>query len=287
MSTSPLTNLKNYLTSQLCATLPLPTTPSPFASQTLIITGANTGLGLEAARHFVALGAARVILAVRNLSAGEAAARDIAASTGREGVAEAWELDLARHMLLAMLLLPKMRATAVAKGRPGVVTFTGSFTHWMTAFPERNAPDIFAGLADPKTARMKDRYYVSKLIQLLIVREFADELSRSTKEGQIITSVVNPGFVATQIMRHEGPFFQVYLKGLQKMLSRTPEEGSRTLVHGAAGGEETHGQYLDDCKVGKPGGFVLDPKAGATQKQLWRELTAKLEKIQPGIMQNL
>lgn len=218
---STLANLAGYVNSQLCTTLPLPDTapPGPFATQTILVTGANTGLGLEAARHFVALGAARVILAVRSLEAGEAAARDIAASTGREGVAEAWELDLARyrsvegfvmrveeeleggvdvlvgnagvflvrferkeqegggegdrdgngdeltmvvnvisHMLLALLLLPKMRATAVAKGRPSVMTFTGSFTHWMTAFPERTAPDIFAGLADQKAARMRDRF---------------------------------------------------------------------------------------------------------------------------------
>jgi NAD(P)-dependent dehydrogenase (short-subunit alcohol dehydrogenase family) len=176
-------------------------------------------------------------------------------------------VNVISHMLLALLLLPKMRATAVAKGRPGVITFTGSFTHWMTAFPERTAPDIFAGLADRKTARMRDRlvvsrvgiyevlilrrYYVSKLIQLLVVREFAEELTKSTKPGKIITSVINPGFVATNIMRHEGWLFQIYLKGLRKMLARTAEEGSRTLVHGALGGEETHGQYLDDCKVGK------------------------------------
>jgi hypothetical protein len=95
------------------------------------------------------------------------------------------------------------------------------------------------------------RYYVSKLIQLLVVCEFAEELTKSTKPGKIITSVINPGFVATNIMRHEGWLFQIYLKGLRKMLARTAEEGSRTLIHGALGGEETHGQYLDDCKVGK------------------------------------
>jgi hypothetical protein len=148
------------------------------------------------------------------------------------------------------------------------------------------------------------RYYVSKLIQLLTVREFADELTKSTKPGKIVTSVVNPGFVATQIMRHEGPLFQIYLKVLRKLLARTAEEGSRTLVHGAEGGEETHGQYLDDCKVGRyvsmetgragvnanicsASGFVLSPKARETQKQLWRELANKLEKAHPGIMQNI
>lgn len=88
-------------------------------------------------------------------------------------------------------------------------------------------------------------------MQLLLIREFANELTKSTKPGKVVTSVVNPGFVATQIMRQQGPLFQMYQKLLQKAFARTPEEGSRTLVHGAEGGEETHGQYLDDCKVGR------------------------------------
>lgn len=36
-----------------------------------IVTGANTGLGFEAAKHLVGLEAAKVIVAVRNISAGE------------------------------------------------------------------------------------------------------------------------------------------------------------------------------------------------------------------------
>lgn len=68
-----------------------------FACQTVIITGGNTGLGLETARHIVALGAAKVILGVRTLSKGEAAKSDIESSTGRTGVVEVWELDLERY----------------------------------------------------------------------------------------------------------------------------------------------------------------------------------------------
>jgi hypothetical protein len=95
------------------------------------------------------------------------------------------------------------------------------------------------------------RYFVSKLIQLLTAREFASELTKSTKPGQVITSVINPGFVATDIMRHAGLAFQIYQAVLRRITARTPEEGGWTLVHAAEGAEETHGQYLDDCKVGK------------------------------------
>ena len=69
----------------------------PFTDQTIIVTGANVGLGLEAARHFVRLNAAKVILGVRNLEKGEAAKQSIEASEKREGVIEVWWSDLASY----------------------------------------------------------------------------------------------------------------------------------------------------------------------------------------------
>ena len=74
-------------------TLHLPP-PNSFASQTVIITGANTGLGLETARHIVSLGASKVILGVRTLSKGLSAKSDIENTTGRMDVVEVWEVDL-------------------------------------------------------------------------------------------------------------------------------------------------------------------------------------------------
>ena len=77
--------------------LPLHISPEKCAGRTYIVTGANVGLGLEAAKHLVAVGAAKVIMAVRNVSAGEAAKADIEAATGASGVAEVWALDLASY----------------------------------------------------------------------------------------------------------------------------------------------------------------------------------------------
>lgn len=65
-----------------------------FASQTVIITGGNTGLGLETARYIVSLGTAKVILGERTISKGEAAKADIEATTKRYGVVEVWPIDL-------------------------------------------------------------------------------------------------------------------------------------------------------------------------------------------------
>ncbi|KAF9777461.1 hypothetical protein IL306_004430 [Fusarium sp. DS 682] len=62
-----------------------------------IITGGNSGIGLEAARHFTQLNAAKVILACRSLGKGEQAKKNIQETTGKHNVIEVWQLDLASH----------------------------------------------------------------------------------------------------------------------------------------------------------------------------------------------
>ena len=84
--------IMSWYYNQLFVTPPYPT--RLFSDQTIIVTGANVGLGFEAARHFARLKALRVILAVRNVQAGEEAKREIEKSTNRPGCCEVWQLDL-------------------------------------------------------------------------------------------------------------------------------------------------------------------------------------------------
>ena len=85
-----LTFVKEQFTS-----LPFPETQH--TGQTVIVTGSNVGLGLEAARHLTRLNAEKVILAVRSLEKGEAAKKSIEESTGRTGVVEVWQMDLSSY----------------------------------------------------------------------------------------------------------------------------------------------------------------------------------------------
>lgn len=87
-----LRTLRKIIWDQLILRLPYPQTPA--IGQTVIVTGANVGLGFEAARHYVRLGADKVILAVRTLEKGEAAKKAIEESVQRKGVVEVWHLDL-------------------------------------------------------------------------------------------------------------------------------------------------------------------------------------------------
>ncbi|KAF2863280.1 short-chain dehydrogenase/reductase [Piedraia hortae CBS 480.64] len=83
----------SFFYSQFLVTPPVPTTSC--AGKTIIITGANTGLGREAARRYVQLGASKLIIGCRNLDKGRDAAEDIASSTGRDrSIIDVWPLDL-------------------------------------------------------------------------------------------------------------------------------------------------------------------------------------------------
>lgn len=87
--------LRLFFYSQLFVTPKLPT--QSFAKQTVVVTGANSGLGLEAAQHFYRLNSARLILAVRTIAKGQEAKEYILRNNPQRSEPDAieiWSLDL-------------------------------------------------------------------------------------------------------------------------------------------------------------------------------------------------
>lgn len=70
------------------------------------------------------------------------------------------------------------------------------------------------------------------------------------------------------------------------MFARSTEYGSRTLVHAASQGSESHGQYLSHCATAQPGPLVKGKDGEELQERVWKEVADKLEKIKPGILNN-
>lgn len=95
------------------------------------------------------------------------------------------------------------------------------------------------------------------MILLLLVRELSKRSTSSEKPGNVSISCINPGYVITDIMRDAGFVYRLFLVILKLTMGRTAEVGGRTIVHGAEGGAEKHGQYLSDCQIGRYALVVL------------------------------
>ncbi|KAI5235713.1 NAD(P)-binding protein [Aureobasidium subglaciale] len=300
--------------------------------QVFVVTGANVGLGLEASRHLVRLGADKVILACRNAEKGEAAVKDIEQSTKRTGVAEVWSLDLSSFesvkefakkvdtlpridaiienagistekfqlfegmestvtvnvistFLLALLVLPALKRSSQKHNIQPRLTIVASEVHHWTDIPERKkiseSDSILDALASPDLSQMGIRYPVSKLLDVLATRALVEKTSSSYP---VTINTMNPGFCYSELSREmDGIAFQIMLK----ILARTTEVGSRTLVAAALASHDTHGQYMSDCKVEEPSKFVRSEEGRKTQDKVWAELSARLEEISPGILSNI
>ncbi|KAF2634563.1 putative short-chain dehydrogenase [Massarina eburnea CBS 473.64] len=329
---------RTLLWSQWCFTPPLPT--QSWIGKTVIVTGANIGLGKEAARHFASLGAEKVIIAARNLSAAEKAKKDIEQSIGcKTSVIECWSLDLCSYdsvrqfaercqaleridcllenagvskyffyevegatdelqitvnvintFLLALLLFPKLRETAERFKTTPHLTVVTSELHHQTIIPERKAvkegkhTNLLDALNDKKVASRGGRYPVSKLMQLLCVRELVATLKAKGDTSGVVVNCVNPGFCHSSLTRDFAPIAYI---GKILMRARSTEVGSRTLVHAASAGMESQGEYLSNCQVARVADWVKTEEGREWQGRVWEEVLGRLEGISPGVSGNI
>ncbi|TGJ82158.1 hypothetical protein E0Z10_g6608 [Xylaria hypoxylon] len=67
------------------------------SGNTAIVTGSNTGIGLEVARQLLDLGLSKLVLAVRDVAKGEIARNDLLAERAGTHEIEVWSLDLGSY----------------------------------------------------------------------------------------------------------------------------------------------------------------------------------------------
>lgn len=77
------------------------------------------------------------------------------------------------------------------------------------------------------------------------------------------------------------------MRVFKRLIARTTEVGGRTLVHAGLSGKETSGRYLNNCQVTPAAPLVEGREGPAVQEKVWKDLAAKLEEIQPGILKAL
>lgn len=130
----------------------------------------------------------------------------------------------------------------------------------------------------------EDRYNTSKLLEVFIVRQLASEMALN---DPVIINALSPGLCRSSLFRHSGGFLRAVLEIGVRIIGRTSEVGSRSLMSAAAGGKETHGGYMDNCKLRDPGPFVTGEEGKQVQKRVYDQLLEVLEGVQPGITKNV
>ena len=282
--------------SNLFVTLPVPR--GSLEGQTIVVTGGNTGLGFEAAKHLILLGAAKIILAVRSIQKGEAAKQMLQEfSKEAEQVIEIWELDLDSYesvkkfasrtsqlrrldailenaglstnkfsisednektitvnvistFLLAFLLLTKLRDSAREYNTVPRIVLVGSAGHFWAPLTEfESKAGVFATMNDEKTANMKDRYFVSKLLVAFLVREMGERLHASKNQPEVIINNTNPSYCKSGLGLEPDQVRKGPEAFAENHIARSTEEGSRALVAGMLAGKESQGCYLSNCKI--------------------------------------
>ncbi|XP_019935600.1 retinol dehydrogenase 13 [Paralichthys olivaceus] len=276
--------------------------------KTVLITGANTGIGKETAVDMAQRGA-RVILACRDMTRACIAADDIRQKSGNGNVVVK-KLDLSslqsirdlakdveeneEHLDIlinnaGIMMCPQWKTEDGFEMQFGV-NHLGHFllTNCLLDLLKKSAPSrvvIVSSLAHEKghinfddinldkDYEPKKSYRQSKLANVLFCRELAARLQGT---GVTVYSL-HPGVIRTELGRHILPTFSLLVRIIAKpitMLLKNPWEGAQTTIYCAVDESlaNVSGLYYSDCAPKTPAPQALDDAAA---KKLW-DLSASM-----------
>ena len=274
----------------------------------VIITGANSGIGLEAAKKLSERGA-HIVLAVRNEGKGKSALHSILDKNPKASL-EIMKLDLAdlasvRNFTSAFMekyssldilinnagiMIPPYGKTKdgfelqFGSNHLGHFTLTGlllpilkntagSRVVTLSSIAHRGASIDFDNLDGSKGYKAMKFYGQSKLANLL----FAKELDNRFKQHGIHTISVacHPGISNTNLFNLGKGETPKYLKGLMKLFSQPAAMGALPTIYAAADDSLTGGEYIGPDGRGNRKGYpaIEIPAPGVfneeTMTRLW------------------
>ena len=268
--------------------------------KTVVITGANTGIGKETAVDLAARGA-RVIVGCRNLEKGKEALKEIQDRSGNRNVFLE-KLDLAslesvrtfadkilnsEPRLDILINNAGVMACPYQKTEDGFemqfgVNHLGHFLLTMllldrlkSSQPSRiinvsssahrmgTGKIKFDDIHHQKSYSSWGAYFDSKLANVLFTRE----LSKHLEGTHVTANSLHPGAVTTELQRHS-ILSSPIMYPLRWYMFKTAEQGAQTTIHCAVAEEMegVSGKYLRDCHVVEESKGAQDDAAA---KKLW------------------
>ncbi|XP_026139525.1 retinol dehydrogenase 13 isoform X1 [Carassius auratus] len=273
--------------------------------KTVVITGANTGIGMETAKDMARRGA-RVVMACRDLTRAENAAEYIRRSTGngnvvirhlnlaslysvrefaKEFIATEERLDILINNA-GVMMCPKW-VTEDGFEKQLAVNHLGHFllTNLLLGMLKRSSPSRVVNLSsiahvggniefddlffDKRPYSPLLSYKQSKLANVL----FSRELARRIKGTGVSSYCLHPGVIRTELIRHilvQYPVLKIVLSVPCILLMKTPWQGAQTSIYCAVteGLESKSGCYFSDCAEKDP---APEGKDDEVSRRLWEE----------------
>ncbi|KAB7499003.1 Retinol dehydrogenase 13 [Armadillidium nasatum] len=240
-------------------------------NKTVIVTGANCGIGKETALEMAKRGA-NVVLACRNMRKckavncknydrldiliNNAGVMRCKKSFTKEGFEMQFGTNHLGHFLLTMLLLDKLK-----ESKPSRIVNVASVAHMRGTIN-------FADLNGEKSYDPADAYNQSKLANVLFTFELADKL----KGTGVTCNAVHPGIVNTDIIRHlsyaNSWLANFFVKPFMWLLLKTPRQGAQTTINAALNENlvNVSGKYFSNQKEREPSDQSRDK---AIAQRLW------------------
>ncbi len=275
-------------------------TAAEMAGRTCLITGGNSGIGLETARGLVGLGA-RVILLCRHADRAEKARQDLL----REDPNASIDLVLADLASLAQVRRAAAEVRSLSDRLDILVNNAGAYylrrrlsadgyeltlavnhlSHFLLTHELLDlllaapAARVIAVSSDThyggrihledlhleKSYRGMVAYSQSKLANVLFSSELARRLAAA---GSAITSnALHPGFVASNFAKNNGLLARFGMN-LARLVAVSPAAGARTPIYLASAAEvaQTTGEYFANCRPKTPSALARDEALAA---RLW------------------
>ncbi|XP_056306925.1 retinol dehydrogenase 12, like [Danio aesculapii] len=275
--------------------------------KTVLITGANTGIGKETAIDLAKRGA-RIIMACRDMEKAEAALKEVKDASGNQDVVIS-SLDLSDSKSIrgfAEKINKEEKQVNILINNAGVmvcpygktadgfemqigVNHMGHFllTYLLLDLIKRSAPARIVNvsstahqwgtinLEDINSEKNYDKqraYCQSKLANVLFTRSLAKRL-----EGTGVTAYsLHPGVVQTDLWRHLSKP-QQFAMWFTKPFTKTSVQGAQTSIYCAVDPElqTESGKYYSDCAPAKAAKAAMDDEVA---QRLW-ELSCKMLNI--------